>query len=426
MLKKFCISIFLFFSAISDLHSTALNEAIDLLYENNNQLRSEKMRIKEARSSLTGIFMSALPDIKYIKSLHQELSLTKLDGIKIKSNNNNQDKTVFSLQEDFSIGNALLDPRRAVKTLDIQKLNYRFNEQNIILQSITVYLDVIKNEEILRVAKENEEILIKYTSLIKRRLDFGEVTKTDLEQSKSRLYSMKSNRIQAEGDFEVSKAFYKKVFGIDPRNLILPQKFPKIPENFDYFKKFTQEQNISLKISKLNQVTAKYDIARAVNNLLPSVSIYASRIRDDDQLIAQNIKEQQVYGIDLKIPLLPRGGSEYARVMQSKYAFNRSYYDYEDYKLELETLIIEAWNNVKTYNASVDSAKSALEFTTLAMNAVKREAEYGSRTTLDVLNSELDNFNANINLIKARYAQVLSYYKLIAIMGQLNKNVFSN
>ena len=84
--------------------------------------------------------------------------------------------------------------------------------------------------------KENEEILIKYTSLIKRRLDFGEVTKTDLEQSKSRLYSMKSNRIQAEGDFEVSKAFYKKVFGIDPRNLILPQKFPKIPENFDYFK----------------------------------------------------------------------------------------------------------------------------------------------------------------------------------------------
>ena len=87
MLKKFCISIFLFFSAISDLQSTALNEAIDLLYENNNQLRSEKMRIKEAMSSLTGIFMSALPDIKYIKSLHQELSLTKLDGIKIKSNN---------------------------------------------------------------------------------------------------------------------------------------------------------------------------------------------------------------------------------------------------------------------------------------------------------------------------------------------------
>ena len=426
MLKKFCISIFLFFSAINNLYSTTLNEAIDLLYENNNQLRSEKMKIKEAKSVLTGAFMTALPDIKYTKSLHQESTWVTLAGIEIKSGNKNQDKTVFSLQEDLSIGNAFLDPQRAVKTFNIQKLNYRFNEQNIILQSIAVYLDVIKNEEILRVAKENEEILTKYNGLIKRRLDFGEVTRTDLEQSKSRLYSMQSNRIQAEGDFEVSKAFYKKVFGINPRNLTLPKKFPQIPENFDDFKKFTKEQNISLKMSRLNKVTAKYDMARATNNLLPSVSIYASKIENDDQLIAQNIKEQRTYGVDLKIPILPRGGSEYAWVLQSKYSFNRSYYDYEDYKLELEKLIIEAWSNVKTYNASVDSAKSALEFTTLAMNAVKREAEYGSRTTLDVLNAELDNFNANVNLIKARYGQVLSYYKLIAIMGQLNKDVFSN
>lgn len=426
MLKNLYIPIFLSFLVINDLHSTTLNEAINLLYENNNQLRSEKVKIKEVKSAAGATMLNILPDIRYTKSLYQHSTWITLNGVHHSDSRRNRDKTVLSLQEELSVGNLALDPLRAVNILNIQRLNYRLNEQTIILQAISAYLNVIRDEEISRVAKENEDILTKYTGLIKRRLDFGEVTKTDLEQSKSRLYLIQSSRIQAESDFEVSKALYKKTFGIAPKNLTIPKKFPEVPKDLDEFRKITQDQNIPLQISELNKLTAKYDIGRAANAILPSVYIYGTVVKNDDNLIADHIREQRIYGVDLKIPILPRGGSEYAKILQNKYAFNRSYYDYEDYKLDLEKQIIETWNNLKTYNASVESAKSALEFTTLAMNAVKREAQYGSRTTLDVLNSELENFNANVNLIKARYAQILSHYKLTSLMGELNRNVFNN
>ena len=278
----------------------------------------------------------------------------------------------------------------------------------------------------LRATKENEEILKKYTELIKRRLEFGEVTKTDLEQSKSRYYTMQSNRIQADGNYKVSKALYKKIFGIDPKQLSIPKNYPKIPKTFDELKKLAQEGNLDLQISKLTTVVAKYDITRATNKLLPSVSFSYNRLRGDENLQLNGFKEQKTYEIGLNVPIFPNGGSEYTNIIQAKYNFNKTYYDYEDYKLDLERQIVATWNDVKTYNANVEASKIALEFTTITLDAVKREAQYGSRTTLDVLNAELDNFNASVNLIQARYSQVLSYYNLLALIGTLNQKIFNN
>jgi outer membrane protein TolC len=261
--------------------------------------------------------------------------------------------------------------------------------------------------------------------LVRKRFELGEVTRTDLEQAKSRLSAMQSSKIQADGNLVVSKAVYKKVFGVEAKDLTIPDKMPNVPADFDDFKKISKVGNIDIQISEISKKIAKFDIARSVGNLLPSVSASISVVKNDDYYLSQGIKETKAYGVDLSIPIIPRGGSEYTKILQSKYAYNRYSYDYANAELVLEQQILEAWNNLKTNEANLKTAQSTLEFTTLAMNAVKKEAEYGSRTTLDVLNAELENFNASVNLIKVRYTRVLSYYKLIAIIGKLDKSIFN-
>ena len=420
------IFLWLFIALLStkNLRAVNLSEAIQMLYKNNNQLKGERMRVKEANSAFAGAALSILPDIRAGKTLYQDSTYVTLGDISTSSGRVNKERHNFGIQETLSVNNIVLDPVRAVQMIKIQKLSSRITEQNILLQAVGAYLDVIRDNQILKASRDNEAILKQYTGLVRRRFAVGEVTKTDIEQTKARFSAMQSSRIQAEGNLQVSNAVYKRVFGEEVDALEMPTQMPQIPEDFEEFSKMVVKENLEIKTALLNRKISKIDVTRSIGSVLPSVSASYSSLKNDDAYLAQGCKQVKSYMIDLSIPIVPRGGSDFARIFQAKYASSRSGFEYENSKLLLEQQILETWNNVKTIEANLEAAKATVEFTALAMNAVKREAEYGSRTMLDVLNSELEHFNANVGLIRVQYARVMSYYRLLATLGKLDKNVF--
>lgn len=427
VLKRLIISVIVFYTCINDLYSITLKESIGLFYQNSNSLKSEQMKVKEAQIALAGAVLDVVPgfDIRYSKTLYQRVVFTTVDNL-VNDFNKNKARTTLEAQESFSVNSIVLDPVRAVQMSKVQKLSFRVSEQNLLLQAVVAYLNVIRDSQILQASIDNENVLTKYISLVKKRFELGEVTKTDLEQSRSRLSNAKSAKIQAEGGLSVSKAIFRNVFGVEPNSLEMPEIMPIIPNNFDEFEKLSDSGNLEIQLAEKSKSITGTDVARSVAGLLPSISASYSRVRNDDTLLATtpSIKEQKTYMINMSIPILPRGGAEYAKILQSKYIANRYSLDYEASKSNLKQQILESWTNLETSEASLKAAEFRLKYMALVVNAVKREAQYGSRTTLDVLNAELENFDANVNLIKAQYARIISYYKLIAIMGKLDKKVF--
>ena len=65
-----------------------------------------------------------------------------------------------------------------------------------------------------------------------------------------------------------------------------------------------------------------------------------------------------------------------------------------------------------SFNAQIDAAKVALE-------GVEREAAVGSRTVLDVLDSEQELLDAKVSLIGAQKDEVLASFQLLEATGQL-------
>ena len=403
----------------------SLNEAINIFYKKNNQLKSEKMKVKESKASTAGALLSVLPDIRYGKTLYQSASFTLMDGLTKDLGKINKDKDTFSITGTLSAGGTIMTPVKGNTMMEAQKISFRINEQNLLLNAIEAYLSVIRDEEILKTSADNVDILRKYANLVKRRFDFGEVTKTDVEQSKARLSGAESTKIQAGGRLKVSKANFIQIFGVEPRNLFFPKELPKIPDVFEEFGKLAKKNNLNLKYSNMNQRLSKEDLAINTSAVLPYFSYSRTKVRNDDNLLFQNIKKQESNELSINIPLVPRGGAEYSRIFQSKYAVNRAIYDYKNAKYELDSKITATWEDLQTTNANIISSKDVVTYNKSALESVRKEAQFGSRTTLDVLNAELEYFNANVNLIKMQHADLLSYYKILAIIGSLDKNIFN-
>ena len=61
----------------------------------------------------------------------------------------------------------------------------------------------------------------------------------------------------------------------------------------------------------------------------------------------------------------------------------------------------------------------AVTATAEALEGVKLEAKFGTRTTLDVLNAQQELVDAQINLARASHDEILSMLQLKAAIGEL-------
>ena len=72
-------------------------------------------------------------------------------------------------------------------------------EQVVLLDAVTAYMDVWRDEAVLRLNINNEEVLRRQLQAVMDRFEVGEITRTDVAQAESRLSRATAQRVAAEG-----------------------------------------------------------------------------------------------------------------------------------------------------------------------------------------------------------------------------------
>jgi outer membrane protein len=428
-LQYFAILFFLFIFQNASCHAETLGEAINFLYKNNNKLKSEYAKIPESEANLAGNLLNIFPDIRYSKNLAQEITTTMSNGFVNKVKRPKQRR--LTLHQDISLANTILSPMSAKVNAKYAKINFQYSEQQILLEAIMVYLSVIEKEEILRVSIENFEIAKKTSELIKKQFELGDTTKTQVQYAMSNLSTRESIKIRAEGDLVSIKAAYKKIFGVEARSLKLPESIPScVPKKFEKFAKISIQNNLALKSSGAQTDLTRLRVASSVAALMPALSISYQRMRNDINVeliqipgFAAPIKEE-IYQASLNIPILPHGGAEYASIIASKFVYNRALanekYSYDQVNEE----ILSNWESVKVSEANLKASGDARDFARNAMNAMRTEYEFGTRSVLELLESEKQYYDASVNFASSTTQKILSYYRVLSTMGNLNRATF--
>ena len=109
--------------------------------------------------------------------------------------------------------------RKAESQVLAARATLRNTEQSVLLEAVTAYMNMLRDTAILGLQKSNVEVLQEQLRQTRDRFNVGEVTRTDVAQSESRLAQGRSSLLTAESNYKTSAAAYRKVIGTEPGKL---------------------------------------------------------------------------------------------------------------------------------------------------------------------------------------------------------------
>ncbi len=294
-------------------------------------------------------------------------------------------------------------------------------EQTVLTSVIQAYADVIRDGEILAIRQSNLGVLQRQLEEASARFEVGEITRTDVAQSESRLAQSEADLANARAQLSVSRAVYAAVVGQAPGDLAPMPALPGIPTDFDNALDVALADNPAIRSATYSQRAAEANVAAAKAEYMPSARLTASYGGSTNDLgsladITDNTRFQA--GATVSVPLFT-GGLNRSRVAQALERANVAQINVEGARRNTLQAVSSAYAQSISSRATLQAGEEAVRAATVAAEGVRQEAQVGLRTTLDVLNQELELRNAQITLASARRNEYVAQANLLAAMGRL-------
>ncbi len=192
-----------------------LQEALAEAYEGNPTLNAERARLRATDEQVPQALSGYRPTIT---------SNVQAGGRWIDSNQESvtgqQDDALFQRQYGASIeqplyrgGQTMAAVRGAENTIRSERARLESVEQTVLLDAVTAYSDVYRDQAVLELTISNEQRLNRQLEATRDRFQVGEVTRTDVSQAEARVARAVADRIRAEGDLARSRAVFRNVVG---------------------------------------------------------------------------------------------------------------------------------------------------------------------------------------------------------------------
>lgn len=295
----------------------------------------------------------------------------------------------------------------------------RDTEQQLVVAVVQAYVDVLRDLEILRVRQENLQVLRRQLEESNARFEVGEITRTDVAQSEARLAQSEADLASAQAQLSTSRAAYAAVVGQTPSELSAPAPLAGLPADFDAALDVALQRNPGFLAAVYNQRQAEANVAAARAAYRPTAGLTAS-YGGSDELDSFDPGRSTRFsaGATVSVPLFT-GGLNRSRVAQALEQANAAQAQVAAERRSVLQSVSSAYANLISSRAGVTANEEAVRAARVAAEGVRQEQQVGLRTTLDVLNAELELRSAEISLAVARRNDYVAQAQLLAAMGVL-------
>ena len=316
-----------------------------------------------------------------------------------------------------SAENAVTAAERRISGSELDLLDI---ERTILLNAVTAYLDVRRDQSLVRVARNNVKVLSEQLAAANERFEVGEVTRTDVEQARARLAAARSSLAANLGTLENSKDAFRRAVGRAPGKLSPPPPIPELPKSEEAAIALGLQRDPTLRSAQTEREATSFDIKSAIGNLLPQVSVQGSATQTGDLFDGDDVNTRQAaVGLFVTVPFYS-GGANYSAVRQAQAAADNAASDIVTVARDVKQAVGLAWSNLRVARAQIKAGKLEVRAAQLAFEGVEEEAKVGARTTLDVLDAEQEVLDARAGLITAQRDEYVAAYQLLQAMGLLS------
>lgn len=298
-------------------------------------------------------------------------------------------------------------------------------EQAVLLDAVTAYMDVLRDQAIVRLNERNVRVLSRELNATQQRFSVGEVTKTDVAQARARRAGAVSSLDLARANLKTSRANFKQVVGHPATSLVAPSSYSRgLPGSVNEAVSIARQESPSVVTALFQEQAARYTVARIRGELLPSVQLeanYSDRYGQGGGSSGFGVDETETTTVTgrLTVPFY-QGGAVHARVRQAKHTHVSFIQEIEQARVAAEAAVVGAWSQLTAARAQLDSDKVQVESNQIALAGVREEERVGQRDLLDVLNAEQEFVNSQVQFETTKRNLVVNSYALLQAIGRLD------
>jgi outer membrane protein len=399
-------------------HAQSIEEAMSAAYATNPTLQAKRAKLRATDETVTQALGYWRPTVTlkgdYGRMRQESNSATPPDQTRTPRSG----KLTLS-QPIFRGGRTVAATRKAENNVLSERAQLQAAEQTLLLSAATAYLDNLRDLAVLDLNRNNEQVLKKQLEATKDRFQVGELTRTDVSQAEARLSRAEALRVKAEGDLRASRASYLTVMGEAPRDLKEPVQPGGLPASLDDAVAQAKSTHPDVISAQYAEKAAQKNVDLVAGELLPTLSLDADAGRSWRATSLTSRTETVEVIASLSVPIYEGGTATYARVREAKEVAGQRRLEIDQTARTAIETATKAWESLETAQAQVRSYADQIKADEIALEGVKREAEVGSRTVLDVLDAEQELLDARVNLVKAKRDQWLAAFQLKAAVGKL-------
>ena len=423
-MKKILILVSLTVFSFSNAIAVTLYDALNQTYQNNIQLNAERENIKASEEDINISKADYKPTITLSgsKSLENTNKLTNQSGGDATINDADPFTTSIKLEQTLLDYGRDLTLEKNITALDLAKAKLIKKEQDVLHSAVDAYTNLILTREKQNINRKNLNLLRRQVENDKIRRDRGQITNTDLAQSESSLAGAQAQFTQAKSDLLIAKLTYENIIGkiADPNQLKKNSKsIVNIPNSLNEAINLSKKNNPDIKIAKFDLAQSEKDVAISQSDLKPSASLSLERSYSDDLSSTIDQREKDVLKATVSWPFFT-GGKTQSKINKQSNLTTRKRLLLDHAVRTNETNVASAWSSLESSKSFLNSVKVQVRAAQIANEGIAAEYERGSRTTLDVIQSNSLLLSAQLSQVNSERNYLMAQYNLLKAVGLLN------
>jgi outer membrane protein len=314
--------------------------------------------------------------------------------------------------------------RQAESIVDQAEADFVAAQQDLILRVAQAFFDVLEQRDDLTFRTADLEAIGRQLEQAKRRFEVGLITITDVQEAQARFDLATADEIIARNDLEDSRERLRSITGqyyaeLEELSDRMPLRPPDPPDP-EAWVKLSLETNPNVLSAAFAVETARENIQLQRSGHYPTIDLTAGFGDSDTGRLERSGGR---VGVQFNFPLY-QGGAVNSRTREAAYGYEAAK---ERLEGEQRASFRDARNGYRGVVAAIASVRAfdrARVSNQTGLEATEAGFEVGTRTIVEVLNSQSDLFRARRDYSVARYAYILSFLALKRAAGLISVDDF--
>jgi len=344
----------------------------------------------------------------------------------------------FTLRQTLFRWDQIVNLRRADKTVAKAEADREAAQQDLVVRVGQRYFDVLAAEDRLTSTHANRQAISRQLEQAKQRFDVGLIAITDVQESQAAYDQAVADEIGAKRVLATAREFLREITGEYVAELSAPgDEFPMRTPNPASEKDWVDlamGQNLALVSSRLDEGLARDEISFRRNGHYPTVELVArtGRFERDGGGTAfldsapttaipfsmDRESDDDSIGIQVTVPIFS-GGSTSSRVREAVYLHRAAREVLQRVTRETERSTRDSYLGVLSEMSRVEALEQAVASSRTALEATQAGFDVGTRTIVDVLDSQFTLYRSITLFYQARYDYLMNVLRLKQAAGSL-------